>query len=67
MSNDVAYLEEFPYLGRPQEGFDHNHDHGSGLVNGTTMSLGIGSGLIVAAVTLGTVFTIRRKRNPLED
>ena len=65
--NDVAYLEEFPYLGRPQEGFDHNHDHGSGLLTTTTVSMGIGSGLIVVAVALGAVFTIRRRRNPLGD
>ena len=28
-ANDVPYLKQFPYLGTPQQGYDHDHDHGN--------------------------------------
>jgi hypothetical protein len=57
--NDVPYLDHFPYLGTPHQGYIHHHDHG----NPGALALGIGSGLLAGGLALGAVFTLRRRRN----
>lgn len=41
-ANDTAYLDTFPYLGTPHQGYDHQHSHGvsqSGQVSEVSNSL----------------------------
>jgi hypothetical protein len=61
-SNDVPYLDTFPYLGLPHQGFSHEHDHGVSTV--TVLSLGMGLlGLLLAAAVAGPriIGAIRRR------
>ncbi len=60
--NDVDYLDHFPYLGTPHQGYEHEHDHGSAIV-----AASLGSGLIVGGLALGSVLVIRRRRTSLLD
>ncbi len=48
--NDVPYLSEFPYLGIPHQGFDHEHAHGS---NGSIVALSMGMGVLGLVLGLG--------------
>jgi hypothetical protein len=57
--NDVPFLAEFPYVGTPHQGFEHTH-HSD---NSAPLALGIGTGLLASGVTLGGIFTMRRRRN----
>jgi hypothetical protein len=60
-SNDLPYLGDFPYLGTPHQGYNHQHTHGTDVT--TTVSMGIGTGLLTGGLLLGGVFAIRRRRN----
>ncbi|HZA25560.1 MAG TPA: hypothetical protein VFA32_23680, partial [Dehalococcoidia bacterium] len=62
-SNDVPYLDHFPYLGTPHQGYNHQHTHGTDVT--TTVSMGIGTGLLTGGLLLGGVFAIRRRRNSM--
>ena len=62
-NNDVLYLTAFPYLGTPHQGYDHKHRHGAYSM--TTLTMGIGSGLLVGGILLGAVFAVRNRRQPL--
>lgn len=59
--NDVEFLEEFPYLATPHQGFEHEHHPVDPKV-----ALSIGSGLLAGSMLLGAVFAFRRRRKPLE-
>ena len=59
--NDVPYIDAFPYLGTPHQGYEHDHEHGGMPI----AMIGIGSGLLAGGIALGAVFTIRRRRNSL--
>jgi hypothetical protein len=46
-ANDVDYLDHFPYLGLPHEGYNHDHDHSS-LPMTSAVSMGLGAfGLLI--------------------
>jgi hypothetical protein len=62
-ANDVPYLANFPYLGTPHQGYNHQHEHGLNMTTPMTMSMGIGTGLLASGLVLGGVFTLRRRRN----
>jgi hypothetical protein len=48
--NDVPYLGQFPYLGTPQNGYNHDHDHSSMT---TPSVLAAGFGLLGLALAVG--------------
>jgi Domain of unknown function (DUF4331) len=48
--NDVPYLGQFPYLGTPHNGYNHDHDH-SGLTSPSALAAGFG--LLGLALALG--------------
>lgn len=60
-ANDVPYLDHFPYLGTPHQGYIHHHDHG----NPAALALGVGFGLLAAGLGVGLVFTLRRRSQPV--
>ena len=62
-ANDVPFLSEFPYVGTPNSGFEHGHHP---LTSGP-MAMAIGSGLLVTGLIMGSVFTLRRRRNQITD
>jgi hypothetical protein len=62
-ANDVPYLDHFPYLGLPHEGFNHNHDHGSSPMAAVSMGLGAAGLLIGLSLAAGRfVPRLRRSR-----
>jgi hypothetical protein len=52
-SNDTDYLDEFPYLGTPHQGYNHTHDHGSDAINMAAMGLGL-IGIMLGLAVAGT-------------
>ena len=54
----MPYLDSFPYLGLPHQGYEHQHRHGS---MSTMMSVGFG--LLGGGLLLGSVFAVRQRRN----
>ena len=60
--NDTDYLNVFPYLGTPHQGYNHVHDHGSDAVNMAAMGLGL-LGLALAAAVAGprVIGAVRRR------
>ncbi len=61
-SNDVEYLDHFPYLGLPHQGYNHVHDHGTGVVSVAAMGMGLLSLLLGLAVAGPRVFEAVRRR-----
>jgi len=60
--NDTDYLEHFPYLGTPHQGYNHVHDHGIDAVNMAAMGLGLlGMGLALAVAAPKVLGGIRRR------
>lgn len=59
--NDRPYLERFPYLGTPHQGYDHKHKHGLYA----KVALAVGSGLLASAILTGAVFAVRRRRGSM--
>lgn len=59
--NDVEFLDEFPYLATPHQGFEHEHHPVDPKV-----ALSIGSGMLAGSVLLGAVFALRRRRKAQE-
>jgi hypothetical protein len=60
--NDTDYLNVFPYLGTPHQGYNHVHDHGIDAVNMAAMGLGL-LGIVLALAVAGpkAVGAIRRR------
>ena len=61
--NDVEYLDSFPYLGTPHQAYSHEHAHSTGSMK----VMGAGFGLLAGGLALGSVFVIKRRRDPMED
>jgi hypothetical protein len=57
--NDVEYLNSFPYLGTPHQGFSHQHGHATGSM----MAMSTGFGLLAGGLVLGSVFAVRKRRD----
>src|SRR5213592_2759407 len=49
-SNDVPYLDHFPYLGLPHQGYNHEHDHGVSVFSAVTAGMGLFGLLLAIAV-----------------
>jgi hypothetical protein len=61
-SNDVDYLSEFPYLGTPHQGYNHDHIHASSAMSMLAMGMGV-LGLVVGLAVAGPrAFAIVRSR-----
>ncbi|HEU0022044.1 MAG TPA: DUF4331 domain-containing protein [Dehalococcoidia bacterium] len=59
--NDVPYLDSFPYLGTPHQGFSHQHGHATGSM----MAMATGFGLVAGGLALGSVLVVRKRRDRL--
>jgi hypothetical protein len=62
-SNDVSYLSQFPYLGLPHEGYNHDHDH-SGIDGMAVASMGFGVMGLALGAALVAPKALRRFRRP---
>jgi hypothetical protein len=51
-SNDVPYLDHFPYLGLPHQGYNHVHDHGISVFSAASLGMGL-LGFILALGVAG--------------
>ncbi len=60
--NDVDYLDHFPYLGLPHQGFSHDHSHSSAMMSLVAMGLGALGLMLGLAVAAPRVFGIVRTR-----
>jgi len=61
-ANDTDYLDEFPYLATPHQGYNHVHDHGSDAINMAAMGLGLlGIGLALAVAGPRALAAVRRR------
>jgi hypothetical protein len=61
-ANDTDYLDEFPYLGTPHQGYNHVHDHGSDAINMAAMGMGILGMVLGLAVAGPRAFSFARSR-----
>jgi len=61
-SNDVPYLDHFPYLGLPHQGYNHEHDHGVSVFSAATLGMGL-LGFILAIAVAGprAIGAVRRR------
>ena len=61
-SNDVPYLDHFPYLGLPHQGYNHEHDHGVSVFSALTAGMGL-FGLLLAIAVAGprAIGAVRRR------
>jgi hypothetical protein len=67
-ANDLPFLDAFPYLSTPHQGFDHLHDHsdpGSPLTT-AAMGGGIGGVVLMASAVLGAVVMRMRSKKATE-
>ena len=60
--NDVEYLDGFPYLGTPHQGYEHEHIHGGA----SKKAIGAGFGLLASGLLLGGVFVAHLRRHPMD-
>jgi len=61
-SNDVPYLDHFPYLGLPHQGYNHEHDHGVSVFSAATLGMGLlGFILAIAVAGPGAIGAVRRR------
>jgi hypothetical protein len=61
-ANDTDYLERFPYLGTPHQGYNHTHEHGSDAINMAAMGLGIIGILLGLAVAGPKAYSFVRSK-----
>src|SRR5437867_6651202 len=61
-ANDVPYLDHFPYLGLPHQGYNHEHDHGMSVFSVATLGMGLLGFILAIAVAGPRVIGSIRKR-----
>lgn len=61
-ANDVPYLDHFPYLGLPHQGYNHEHDHGVSVFSVATLGMGLLGFILAVAVAGPRVIGSIRKR-----
>ena len=61
-ANDVPYLDHFPYLGLPHQGYNHEHDHGMSVFSVATLGMGLLGFILAVAVAGPRVIGSIRKR-----
>ncbi len=67
-ANDLPFMDAFPYMSTPHQGFDHLHDHsdpGSPLTT-AAMGGGIGGGLLMAGAIVGAILLKKRSKQETE-
>jgi len=62
--NDTDYLNAFPYLGTPHQGYNHVHDHGIDAINLAAVGAGL-LGLVLGLAVAGprVIGALRRRLN----
>jgi hypothetical protein len=62
--NDVMFLDEFPYVATPHEGYEHKHRHK--LTTSQKLAMGVGASLLTMGIGLAGISTLRRRRRLMD-